>query len=157
MCSNASRMKFQVRRSATAKMGYSGLNQEQVVAMPCNLVRMLQVGVRRDVPNFSRVRVQEEELCQPVVWMTNAAMMPFRLVLPKDDDFRLNLHVERREITKSNRSVAQRVLNVEVEADRHRRYHVWETPVRCTATAVALRACCASARCVLRGFVSETE
>eukprot|EP00965_Chrysotila_dentata_P231135 6198173-Pleurochrysis_carterae.AAC.1 len=34
---------------------------------------------------------------------------------------------------------------------------LWETPVRCTATAVALQACCASARCVLRGFVSETE
>eukprot|EP00965_Chrysotila_dentata_P052982 1757577-Pleurochrysis_carterae.AAC.1 len=29
---------------------------------------------------------------------------------------------------------------------------MWETPVRCTAAAVALRACCASARCVLRGF-----
>eukprot|EP00965_Chrysotila_dentata_P048494 1608679-Pleurochrysis_carterae.AAC.2 len=100
-------------------MGHSGLNQEQVVAMPCNL---------------------EGELCQPVVWMTTAAMMPFRLLLPKDDDFRLFFHVERREtLTKSNRSVAQRVLNVEVEADHHRRYHVWETPVRCTATAVALR------------------
>eukprot|EP00965_Chrysotila_dentata_P070163 2317275-Pleurochrysis_carterae.AAC.1 len=66
-------------------------------------------------------------------------MMPFRLDLPKDDDFRLSLHVERREITKRNRSVAQRVLNVKVEADRHRKYHVWETPVRCSATAVALR------------------
>eukprot|EP00965_Chrysotila_dentata_P113798 3761507-Pleurochrysis_carterae.AAC.1 len=44
-------------------MGYSGLNQEPVVAMPCNLVGMLQVSVQRDVPNFSRVRVQEEELC----------------------------------------------------------------------------------------------
>eukprot|EP00965_Chrysotila_dentata_P173599 5731181-Pleurochrysis_carterae.AAC.1 len=75
-------------------MGYSGLNQEQVGAMPCNLVRMLQVGVRRDVPNFSGVRVQGEELRQPVVWMTNAAMMFFRLFLPKDDDFRLNLHLE---------------------------------------------------------------
>eukprot|EP00965_Chrysotila_dentata_P150600 4975266-Pleurochrysis_carterae.AAC.1 len=42
-------------------------------------------------------------------------------------------------MTKSNRSVAQRVLIVEVEADRHRRYHVWETPIRCTATAVMLR------------------
>eukprot|EP00965_Chrysotila_dentata_P116693 3857757-Pleurochrysis_carterae.AAC.1 len=61
-------------------------------------------------------------------------MMPFKLVLPKDDDFRLNLHVEYREMTMSNRSVAQRVLNNEVDADRHRRYHVWETPVRCTAT-----------------------
>eukprot|EP00965_Chrysotila_dentata_P133605 4418537-Pleurochrysis_carterae.AAC.1 len=70
--------------------------------MPCNLVRMLQVGVRREVPNFSRVRVQEEKLCQPVVLMTNAAMMPFRLILPKGDDFRLNLRVERREMTKSN-------------------------------------------------------
>eukprot|EP00965_Chrysotila_dentata_P040032 1329841-Pleurochrysis_carterae.AAC.1 len=44
-------------------MGCLGLNQEQLVAMPCNLVRMLQLGVQRDVPNFSRVRVQEEELC----------------------------------------------------------------------------------------------
>eukprot|EP00965_Chrysotila_dentata_P079173 2610638-Pleurochrysis_carterae.AAC.1 len=60
-------------------MGYSGLIQEKLVAMPCNLVEMLRVGVRRDVLNFSGVRVQEEELCQPVVWMTNAAMMPFRL------------------------------------------------------------------------------
>eukprot|EP00965_Chrysotila_dentata_P161871 5345892-Pleurochrysis_carterae.AAC.1 len=34
---------------------------------------------------------------------------------------------------------------------------VWETPVRCTDTAVALRACCASARCVPRDFVSDTE
>eukprot|EP00965_Chrysotila_dentata_P254752 6211983-Pleurochrysis_carterae.AAC.1 len=42
-------------------------------------------------------------------------------------------------MTKGNRSVAQRVLNVEVEANRHRRYHGWETPVLCTATAVALR------------------
>eukprot|EP00965_Chrysotila_dentata_P179632 5931605-Pleurochrysis_carterae.AAC.1 len=46
-------------------------------------------------------------------------MMPFRLVLPNDDNFRLNFHVERREMTNCNRSVAQRVLNVEVEADRH--------------------------------------
>eukprot|EP00965_Chrysotila_dentata_P133036 4399063-Pleurochrysis_carterae.AAC.2 len=60
-------------------MGYSGLNQKQIVAMPCNLIRMLQVGVRRDVPNFRSVVVQEEWLCQPVVWMTNGAMMPFRL------------------------------------------------------------------------------
>eukprot|EP00965_Chrysotila_dentata_P114066 3772012-Pleurochrysis_carterae.AAC.1 len=81
------RMRFQLRRSATAKMGYSGLNQEQVVAMPCNLVKMLQVGVRRDVPNFRSVVVQEDELCQLVVWMTNAAVMPFRLVLSKDDEF----------------------------------------------------------------------
>eukprot|EP00965_Chrysotila_dentata_P075878 2507073-Pleurochrysis_carterae.AAC.1 len=43
--------------------------------MPCNLVRMLlQVGVRRDVPNLGGVRVQEAELCQPAVWMTNAAI-----------------------------------------------------------------------------------
>eukprot|EP00965_Chrysotila_dentata_P089723 2962062-Pleurochrysis_carterae.AAC.5 len=27
----------------------------------------------------------------------------------------------------SNRSIAQRVLDVEVKADRHRRYRVWET------------------------------
>eukprot|EP00965_Chrysotila_dentata_P069870 2308277-Pleurochrysis_carterae.AAC.1 len=60
-------MNFQVSRPATAKMVHSVLHQEQVVARPCNLVKMLQVGVRRGVPNFSRVRVQEEELCQPVV------------------------------------------------------------------------------------------
>eukprot|EP00965_Chrysotila_dentata_P185205 6114127-Pleurochrysis_carterae.AAC.1 len=96
---------------------------------------MLQVGVQRDVPNFSEVRVQEEELCQRVVWMTIAAMMPFRLFLPKNDDFQLNLQVERREITKSNRSVAQRVLIAKVEADRHLTYDVW---VRRSAT-VALR------------------
>eukprot|EP00965_Chrysotila_dentata_P062830 2081611-Pleurochrysis_carterae.AAC.1 len=42
-------------------------------------------------------------------------------------------------MTKSNRSVAQRILNVEDEADRHRRYHVWATPVRCAATVVVLR------------------
>eukprot|EP00965_Chrysotila_dentata_P256382 6212519-Pleurochrysis_carterae.AAC.1 len=87
--------------------------------MPCNLVKMLLVGVQRDVPLFRSVVVQEAKLCQPVVWITNAAMVPFRLVLPKNDDFRLNLHVERREMAKSNRFVAQRVLNVEVEADRH--------------------------------------
>ena len=123
----------------------------------CSLVRMRVVRIRIDVPSFTCVLVEEEKICQSVMLLKNAAMMSFWLVLPKDDDFRLNLHVERRKMTKSNRSVAQRVLNVEVEADRHRRYHVWETPVRCTATAVALRACCASARCVLRGFVSETE
>eukprot|EP00965_Chrysotila_dentata_P031403 1046783-Pleurochrysis_carterae.AAC.1 len=44
--------------------------------------------------------------------------MPFRLVLPKDDDLRLNLHVEHQEMTKSNKSVAQCILNVEVEAHR---------------------------------------
>eukprot|EP00965_Chrysotila_dentata_P180500 5958551-Pleurochrysis_carterae.AAC.1 len=44
--------------------------------MPSNLVRMLQVGVQRDMPNFSGVRAQEEELCQPLVWMTIAARMP---------------------------------------------------------------------------------
>eukprot|EP00965_Chrysotila_dentata_P236649 6201439-Pleurochrysis_carterae.AAC.1 len=59
-------------------MSHSGLNHEQVVAMPDNLVEMLQVDVRRDVPSFSGVRVREEKLCQPVVWMTNAAVMPFR-------------------------------------------------------------------------------
>eukprot|EP00965_Chrysotila_dentata_P083246 2746586-Pleurochrysis_carterae.AAC.1 len=48
--------------------------------MPCNLVRMLQLGVRRDVPNFSGLRVQEEKLCQPEVWMTKTAMMPFKLI-----------------------------------------------------------------------------
>eukprot|EP00965_Chrysotila_dentata_P259844 6213702-Pleurochrysis_carterae.AAC.2 len=46
---------------------------------------------------------------------------------------------QRRKMTRSNRSVAQRVLNVEAEADSQRRHRVWETPVRCTATAVALR------------------
>eukprot|EP00965_Chrysotila_dentata_P254724 6211976-Pleurochrysis_carterae.AAC.2 len=45
-------------------------------------------------------------------------------------------------MTKSNRSVAQRVLNPEVKADHHQRYHVWETPVAtvhrygCGATSV---------------------
>eukprot|EP00965_Chrysotila_dentata_P012404 408193-Pleurochrysis_carterae.AAC.1 len=68
-------------------MGCSGLNDEHVVATPCNLVRMLQVGVQRDVPSFSGVRVHKEELCQPVIWMTNAAVIPFGLALPKDDDF----------------------------------------------------------------------
>eukprot|EP00965_Chrysotila_dentata_P185891 6137042-Pleurochrysis_carterae.AAC.1 len=71
--------------------------------------------------------------------MTTAAMLPFTLVLPKDDDVRLNLYVERREMAESNRSVAQRVPNVEVEANRHRMYHAWKTPVQRTATAVALR------------------
>eukprot|EP00965_Chrysotila_dentata_P101691 3357455-Pleurochrysis_carterae.AAC.1 len=118
---------------------------------------MLQVGVRRDVPNFKSVVHQEEELCQPVVWMTNVGVMLFRLVLPKDDAFRLNLHVERQEMTKSNRSVPQRVFNVKVEADRHRRYHVWETAVRCTSTnGRGATSRSMSARCVLRGFVSET-
>eukprot|EP00965_Chrysotila_dentata_P017521 582134-Pleurochrysis_carterae.AAC.3 len=88
-------------------MGCSGPNQEQVVAMPYNLVRMLQVGVRRDLPNFSGMQIQEEKLFQPVVWMISiAAMVSFRLVLPKVDDCRLNLHVERQEMTKRNRSVA---------------------------------------------------
>eukprot|EP00965_Chrysotila_dentata_P231148 6198181-Pleurochrysis_carterae.AAC.1 len=64
MFSNARRMNFQFSSPATAKMGYSGLNQEV----------------------NSEVLVQEEELCLPVLLMTNAAMMPFRLVLPKDDD-----------------------------------------------------------------------
>eukprot|EP00965_Chrysotila_dentata_P182326 6020501-Pleurochrysis_carterae.AAC.1 len=53
---------------------------------------------------------------------------------------------ERQEMTKNNRSVAQRVLNMKLEADRHRRYHVWETPVRCTATAVALQVIAARQR-----------
>eukprot|EP00965_Chrysotila_dentata_P016960 562801-Pleurochrysis_carterae.AAC.1 len=90
-------------------MGNSNLSQEQViVAMPCNLDRMLQVGARRDVPNFRSVVLREEELCRPVNWMKNAAMIPLRLVLAKDDHFRLNLQVERQKMTKSNRSVAQR-------------------------------------------------
>eukprot|EP00965_Chrysotila_dentata_P030460 1014018-Pleurochrysis_carterae.AAC.2 len=65
--------------------------------MPCNLIRMLRVGARRDRPSFSGVRGQADvELCQLVVWMTKAAVMYFRLVLPKDDAFfRFNLHVER--------------------------------------------------------------
>eukprot|EP00965_Chrysotila_dentata_P115837 3828933-Pleurochrysis_carterae.AAC.1 len=110
------------------------------------------------MPNFRSVVVGEEELCQPAVWMATAAMMPFRLmVLPKDDDFRLNLYVERREMTKSHSSVAQRVLNVEVEADRHRRYHVWGTPVRCTAKAAALRVAARQRGACFEYFVSETE
>eukprot|EP00965_Chrysotila_dentata_P133043 4399201-Pleurochrysis_carterae.AAC.2 len=107
--------------------------------MLCNLVRMLRIGVQKDVPNFSRVAGPGRGAMLPVIWIAQAAMMPFEQVLPKDDDFRLDFHVERRKTTKSNSSVAQRVLNVGVEADRHRKYHVWETLVRCTATAVALR------------------
>eukprot|EP00965_Chrysotila_dentata_P116552 3852452-Pleurochrysis_carterae.AAC.3 len=62
-------------------------------------------------------------------------------------------------MTKSNsRSVAQHVLNGEVETDRHRRYHVWETPVRCSHRySRGATSSYAVARCVLRGFVSETE
>eukprot|EP00965_Chrysotila_dentata_P237460 6201917-Pleurochrysis_carterae.AAC.1 len=69
MCSNAGSMIFQVSRPKAC----SALNREQIMAMPCNLVRMLQVGVQRDMPSFSEVQVQEEELCQPVVCMTDAA------------------------------------------------------------------------------------
>eukprot|EP00965_Chrysotila_dentata_P219997 6191494-Pleurochrysis_carterae.AAC.1 len=66
--------------------------------------------------------------------------MPFRLVLPKNDDRRwFSTQCQTSEITESNRSVGQRVLNAKVEADCHQKYHVWETPVRCTATAVTLR------------------
>eukprot|EP00965_Chrysotila_dentata_P230164 6197612-Pleurochrysis_carterae.AAC.5 len=85
-------------------------------------------------------------------------MMPFRPVLPKDDaDFRLNLCVERREMTKSNRSFAQRVLNAEVEADRHRRLNGGITCGRRHSTGHrygrGVPSRCASKRCVLRGFV----
>ena len=104
----------------------------------CSLVRMRVVRIRKDVPSFTCVLFEEEKICQSVMLLKNAAMMSFWLVLPKDDDFRLNLHVERRGITSSNRSVAQRVLNADVEADRHRRYHVWVSPVRRPVT-VALR------------------
>eukprot|EP00965_Chrysotila_dentata_P199297 6179293-Pleurochrysis_carterae.AAC.6 len=90
--------------------------------------------------------------------VTNAAMMPFRLVLPKDDKLRLNLHFERREMTKGNRSDAQHVvLTVEVEADISP-----EVPrvgltnaVHCYGRGVTSRG--TSARCVPRGFVSATE
>eukprot|EP00965_Chrysotila_dentata_P124300 4109123-Pleurochrysis_carterae.AAC.1 len=61
------RDEFSGQEACNCNMCYSALNQEQVVAMPCNLVRMLQ---GRDVPSFSRVQVQEEELCQPVVLFT---------------------------------------------------------------------------------------
>eukprot|EP00965_Chrysotila_dentata_P173756 5736213-Pleurochrysis_carterae.AAC.1 len=61
---------------------------------------MLVVRVRKDVPSFTCVLVEEEQICQSVVLLKNAAMMSFwLLILPKDDDFRLNLHVERRGIT----------------------------------------------------------
>eukprot|EP00965_Chrysotila_dentata_P064286 2130082-Pleurochrysis_carterae.AAC.1 len=60
MFSNARGMNFQASRPATAKTGYSCLVPEQVVTMPYNLVIMLQIGVRRDVPNFNGVRNQEE-------------------------------------------------------------------------------------------------
>eukprot|EP00965_Chrysotila_dentata_P099655 3294016-Pleurochrysis_carterae.AAC.5 len=141
-------------------MGHSSLNEEQVVATPCNLVGMLRVGVRRDVPNFSGVRVQEEELCQSVAWMTITAIMPFRLVLSKDNNFRLNLHVERRKMTKRNRSVAQRVLNVKVEADAlmsPKISRVGDTSIMVHRYDRGATSRSASARCVLRGFVSETE
>eukprot|EP00965_Chrysotila_dentata_P216571 6189453-Pleurochrysis_carterae.AAC.2 len=110
---------FVGRQAGKCKMGFPGLKQEQVVAIPCNSVRMLQVGVRRDEARLSRVRVQEEEFCQPVVWMTNAAITPFRLVLPKDGVFRLNLHVERQEMT-----------NKKQQADRHWSNHEWENQYR---------------------------
>eukprot|EP00965_Chrysotila_dentata_P224099 6193980-Pleurochrysis_carterae.AAC.3 len=48
-------------------------------------------------------------------------------------------HVERREKTKSIKSVNQNFLNVEIEADRHRKHYVWETLVGYIATAVSLR------------------
>eukprot|EP00965_Chrysotila_dentata_P083774 2764931-Pleurochrysis_carterae.AAC.1 len=111
--------------------------------MPCSLVKMLQVGVRRDVPSFQWSAGSGRgavPTCGPLD--DKCCNDALQAGLAQNDDFRLNLHVERREMMKSNRSVAQRVLNVVVEADRHRRYHVLETPVRCTATAVALRACC---------------
>eukprot|EP00965_Chrysotila_dentata_P000592 18985-Pleurochrysis_carterae.AAC.1 len=57
-------------------MGYSGLDQERVVAQPCNLVNILQIGVQKDMPNNRSVLVPEEELCQPVVWMTKTEMIP---------------------------------------------------------------------------------
>eukprot|EP00965_Chrysotila_dentata_P082491 2723261-Pleurochrysis_carterae.AAC.1 len=60
---------------------------------------MLVVRVGKDVPSFTCVLVEEEKICQSMVLLKNAAMMSFWLVFPKDDDFRLNLHVERREIT----------------------------------------------------------
>eukprot|EP00965_Chrysotila_dentata_P063706 2111059-Pleurochrysis_carterae.AAC.2 len=91
-------------------MASFGLTQDEVVAMPCNLVKMLQVGYRTDVPKsrFSKRLAKYQKrgnsergaICQPVVRMTIAAMMPFWLVLPKDEDFRLNHHVERREISR---------------------------------------------------------
>eukprot|EP00965_Chrysotila_dentata_P166033 5482141-Pleurochrysis_carterae.AAC.1 len=70
-------------------MGYSGLNQEQIVAMPCNLVRILQIGVRRDVSNFRALVVQEEEPCQHVVRMTNAAVIPSGWSCPRTRIFDL--------------------------------------------------------------------
>eukprot|EP00965_Chrysotila_dentata_P217972 6190333-Pleurochrysis_carterae.AAC.1 len=50
-------------------------------------------------------------------WMANAAMMPFKLVLLKNDDFSFNLHVKRQEMTECSRSVAQRIFDVKVEAE----------------------------------------
>eukprot|EP00965_Chrysotila_dentata_P238201 6202355-Pleurochrysis_carterae.AAC.1 len=52
MYSNTRRMNFQVR-ACNCKMGYIGLNQEQVVAKPCNLAKMLQVGVREETCRIS--------------------------------------------------------------------------------------------------------
>eukprot|EP00965_Chrysotila_dentata_P152712 5047308-Pleurochrysis_carterae.AAC.1 len=61
-----------------------------------SLVRMLVVRVRKDLPSFTCVLVEKEKMCQSMMLLKNAAMMSFWLVLSKDDDFRLNLHVERR-------------------------------------------------------------
>eukprot|EP00965_Chrysotila_dentata_P066115 2188900-Pleurochrysis_carterae.AAC.1 len=60
---------------------------------------MLEVRIRKDVPSFTCVLIEEEKICQSVVLLKNTATMSFWLVLSKDDDFRLNLHVERRGIT----------------------------------------------------------
>eukprot|EP00965_Chrysotila_dentata_P161222 5324259-Pleurochrysis_carterae.AAC.1 len=79
-------------------------------------------------------------------------MMAFKLVLPKDKYFRLNLQVERGEMTKSNRSVVERVFNVKVDgrfSPELPRVGDTSTVHRYDRSATSR---CASARCVLRGF-----
>eukprot|EP00965_Chrysotila_dentata_P259330 6213526-Pleurochrysis_carterae.AAC.1 len=123
--------------------------------MPCNLVKMLQTGARGD--NFRSKVNRGEELCQPVVWKTNSAMIPFRLLLPKEDKLQLNLYVECRDMTKatgSSRSAfSMSMLRPVVTRDTtcgRRQYTVHRHSRGATSR-------CASARCVLQGFVSETE
>eukprot|EP00965_Chrysotila_dentata_P188401 6172712-Pleurochrysis_carterae.AAC.1 len=99
---------------------------------------MLQIGVRRGVPSLSGVRVHrgamsicglDDNCCNDALQAGHAQ----RLLISTQSSCRASRN------DTSNRSVAQRILNVEVEADHHQRYHVWEKPVRCTATAVALQ------------------
>eukprot|EP00965_Chrysotila_dentata_P254136 6211776-Pleurochrysis_carterae.AAC.1 len=77
---------WKVQQGCNCKMGSSAQNQDQVVAMLCNSVRLVsQEAPTKKRAKFSDVLVQEGELCQQVVWMIKAAIMPFRLVLPNKD------------------------------------------------------------------------